>query len=236
MTRAQLQASLALWRRRHIYRQRQLDIAHLRNDAVAIAKWHALLVEAGVNIRRREAQLAAIKPARPVEWMPGVRHRDRPDAGGFVAGPARGVLHTTEGDNFDAMERVLVNEGYEPQFLVGEAGEIVQFISIKRASKALEHPAGTIDTNRLSAIQIEVCGEAAHTNWPPAQRAAVERVMRFVEANAGVERSSAGVTFVAGVRHMTDAAWRTFKGWCGHQHVPNNRHWDPGAIPIKELL
>ena len=64
MNEAQLRASLALWRRRHAYRQRKLDIAHQQNDAAAVEKWHKLLVEAGENIRRRQAQIAA-KTGRP---------------------------------------------------------------------------------------------------------------------------------------------------------------------------
>ena len=57
MSRAQTKASLALWRRRHKYRQRKLDIAHARNDKAGIVKWQALLEEAGRKIRLREAQL-----------------------------------------------------------------------------------------------------------------------------------------------------------------------------------
>ncbi|HEY6222818.1 MAG TPA: hypothetical protein VIW26_03470, partial [Gemmatimonadales bacterium] len=38
-----------------------------------------------------------------------------------------------------------------------------------------------------------------------------------------------------GVR-FTAAAWLAFDGWCGHQHVPNNDHGDPGAIDIARLL
>lgn len=60
MSLAELRESLALWRRRHAWRQRRLDIAHLRNDAAGIAHWHALLVEAGRMIRRRQAQIAAL--------------------------------------------------------------------------------------------------------------------------------------------------------------------------------
>jgi hypothetical protein len=59
VSKAQIRASLALWRRRHAYRQRKLDIAHKKNDAAAIKKWQALLEEAGRNIRRREGQLQA---------------------------------------------------------------------------------------------------------------------------------------------------------------------------------
>lgn len=57
MSLAQLKASLALWRRRHAYRQRKLDIAHAKNDQPGIDKWHRLLVEAGQMIRRREQQI-----------------------------------------------------------------------------------------------------------------------------------------------------------------------------------
>jgi hypothetical protein len=64
MSLARLKTSLALWRRRHAYRQRKLDIAHDKNDQAAIAKWHALLVEAGKMIRKREAQIEA-KTGKP---------------------------------------------------------------------------------------------------------------------------------------------------------------------------
>lgn len=58
MTTPALRASLALWRRRHTHRQERLDNAHRRNDAKAIRKWHALLAEAGRNIRLRQHQIA----------------------------------------------------------------------------------------------------------------------------------------------------------------------------------
>lgn len=54
-----LRVSLALWERRHKYRQRKLDIAHDKNDAKGIDKWHKLLVDAGKMIRRRREQIAA---------------------------------------------------------------------------------------------------------------------------------------------------------------------------------
>lgn len=30
---------------------------------------------------------------------------------------------------------------------------------------------------------------------------------------------------------MTFGQWRQFYGWCGHQHVPENTHGDPGRFP-----
>jgi cell wall-associated NlpC family hydrolase len=58
-SRAFLRASLALWRRRHDYRQARLDIAHAQNDKDRIDHWHDLLADAGRMIRLREAQLGS---------------------------------------------------------------------------------------------------------------------------------------------------------------------------------
>ena len=35
---------------------------------------------------------------------------------------------------------------------------------------------------------------------------------------------------------MTNDEWNDFDGWCGHQHVPENEHWDPGKLDIGRLL
>jgi peptidoglycan hydrolase-like protein with peptidoglycan-binding domain len=35
---------------------------------------------------------------------------------------------------------------------------------------------------------------------------------------------------------MSDDDWTKFNGICGHQHVPGNSHWDPGAMDIKGLV
>ena len=35
---------------------------------------------------------------------------------------------------------------------------------------------------------------------------------------------------------MSDAKWRAFTGICGHQHVPDNDHWDPGRLDVSRML
>ena len=35
---------------------------------------------------------------------------------------------------------------------------------------------------------------------------------------------------------MTMDAWEVFDGVCGHQHVPENTHWDPGALDWGTLM
>jgi hypothetical protein len=35
---------------------------------------------------------------------------------------------------------------------------------------------------------------------------------------------------------MSFATWNAFKGICGHQHVPENDHGDPGSLPFAKLI
>jgi hypothetical protein len=35
---------------------------------------------------------------------------------------------------------------------------------------------------------------------------------------------------------MSGRAWNAFKGVCGHGHVPENLHGDPGAIDFATLI
>jgi hypothetical protein len=35
---------------------------------------------------------------------------------------------------------------------------------------------------------------------------------------------------------MSAAKWTSFTGHCGHQHVPENLHGDPGAFPMVAIL
>lgn len=59
MTVTQLRLQLGDWQRKHAWRQARLDYAHVRNDKAGIAKWHKLLAEAGVQIRRLRSEIAA---------------------------------------------------------------------------------------------------------------------------------------------------------------------------------
>ena len=111
MSRAQLRASLALWRRRHKYRQRKLDIAHAQNDGAAIRKWHALLEEAGENIRRRERQLQT-KPKFITAAGLGLTFQD---VFGPKGTPFRGTGHYTAG------QRVKDAQGLKREMLADHA-------------------------------------------------------------------------------------------------------------------
>jgi N-acetylmuramoyl-L-alanine amidase-like protein len=241
MTTTELQASLAVWRRRHAFRQRRLDIAHERDDRARIAKWQLLRREAAATIHRRERQLAALASDahRGKLWMPDVKRQSKAGCGPMAPGyVAKGVLHTTEGSTLAGALSALAGANSWPHFCVARDGTIVQHIALNQGARALEHPSGTPETNRGGAIQIEVVGFARESgHWPTAQVDAVKRVMRFVEAAAAVAQDCDVAFHGPDQAHRLDAeTWRRYGGWCGHQHVPHNHHWDPGAIDIGRLL
>ena len=35
---------------------------------------------------------------------------------------------------------------------------------------------------------------------------------------------------------MTRSEWLMFRGWCAHQHVPENTHWDIGTEPVSDIF
>ncbi|MEU7377615.1 hypothetical protein [Streptomyces albidoflavus] len=126
------------------------------------------------------------------------------------------------------------------------------------SSRALVNKAGGVETNTLNVCQVEVvgtCDPATRAKWQKAGRQHLympelpDWVVRDLAAFAkwaheqhGVPLSS-GLTFRAypasygasSVR-MTGARWSSFKGHCGHQHVPENDHGDPGAFPMAAIL
>ena len=55
----------------------------------------------------------------------------------------------------------------------------------------------------------------------------------------GPDARRQGVTpasYGASPARMSFAQWTAFKGICGHQHVPENDHGDPGSLPFAKLI
>lgn len=163
-------------------------------------------------------------------------------AGSFLVGyTKRGVLHTTEGGSVSGAIGAYKNANSWPHFTVGQDGKVYQHLSLSVAARALENLSGGIETNRAGAIQLEVVGFASQTVWPAAQVQALKALMRWIETQTGIQPK--GLKFGSSEQYglknpleFTNEQWKVFNGWCGHQHVPENRHWDPGAIDIYTLL
>ena len=176
------------------------------------------------------------------DWYPTATKSPGNDAGSFVAGYApRGVLHTTEGSSATGAIDAYKKNNSWPHFTVDQAGKVYQHIPLSKAARALENAPGGVETNRAAAIQAEVVGFASKTSWPEAQIVGLRLLMRWIEKETGIKAQ--GPTFGSSEQYglknpfeFTNAQWVTFNGWCGHQHVPENRHWDPGAINLATLL
>jgi hypothetical protein len=172
-------------------------------------------------------------------WHPDARRDRLDDAGGFLAGPHRGVLHRTEGATFAGARGSYLKNRSAPHFTVGLEG-LWQHIPLDRAARSLENAAGGVQTNLLSVIQIEIVGFSKDP-WPDNLVSIVRPLMIWIEEQTGIQPYAP--TFAGSEAYglntrwrMPAAAWVAFNGWCGHQHVPENNHWDPGLIPIGKLL
>lgn len=167
------------------------------------------------------------------------------DAGKFLQGPFRGVLHTTEGASYAGAKAVYVAKKVAPHFTVSvETGAFKawQHVPLDRAARALANPPGGIQTNRIPCIQVEIVWKAERAaEMTDTLLEGLRRLMIWVEAQTGIKpwappfvgNEGYGLTSVSRMRPET---WLVFDGWCGHQHVPENSHWDPGRIPIDQLL
>ena len=169
------------------------------------------------------------------------------NGGSYNGGPFRGVIHTTEFKDYTPSTQSYYGKFDPPHFtmVLGNSDQVTfyQHFPITVAARALENRPGGVETNRRSAIQIEIAWKAAEIDQLP--EAMVERLwdwMRWVEDQTGVDSSvypqfygqeASGVHSVA---RMTFDEWNAFNGWCGHQHVPENSHWDPGKLDIGRLL
>ncbi|MFH9977955.1 peptidoglycan-binding domain-containing protein [Streptomyces sp. NPDC017179] len=77
-------------------------------------------------------------------------------------------------------------------------------------------------------------------------------LLRWINANHGVpltgpsmwltygpDSRRAGITpasYGASPARMSFSQWTNFRGICGHQHVPENDHGDPGSLPFTKLI
>lgn len=169
------------------------------------------------------------------------------------------VWHTTEGTSLPSY-----SGGAEAPTLTAKpdfaAKRLVwyQHFDFDVSARALVNKVGGVETNTLNACQVEIvgtCDPATHAKWDKAGYShlytpelpdwAIRDLAAFAKwanANHGVPLSS-GLHFMAypgsygnsSVR-MSGTSWLSFKGHCGHQHVPENDHGDPGAFPMADIL
>lgn len=180
------------------------------------------------------------------------RRFDRYYRGSYVSGVKyRGVAHSTETTGLPSYS----GGAMAPHFTVDpKSGKVWQHYDTNRPSRALEHRPGTIDTNNMRAVQVEIIAYSDHSeakkvgglyvgDFTPTHIAHVARLFRWIESACKIPSRvlMPTKTYPAsygdgnGVR-FTDSAWKKANGWCEHQNVPHNNHGDAGALGLPSLM
>lgn len=153
-------------------------------------------------------------------------------AGRYTAGPFRIVHHTTEGSTAAGAFATYRKTHDIPHFTVDDHF-IYQHLDTEIAATALAHPSGTVETNRLSAIQFELVGFAGKPK-SNASLTNVGRLCRWIESTHNVPAvwpngypNPPVDGRDPGHHNRNEENWRTKGGHYGHCHVPVNVHWDP---------
>jgi hypothetical protein len=153
--------------------------------------------------------------------------------GGYVGDhPFKIVHHTTEGSTADVALATYQQTRNIPHFTVDDM-TIYQHADTGVAVSALKHPAGGTETNRSSAVQIELVGFAGRPKNPDSLKN-MARLCRWIEATHGVPQQwpngfpNPPVNGQDPGGHNRDQDnWDNEGGHYGHCHVPDNVHWDP---------
>lgn len=175
-----------------------------------------------------------------------------------------GVIHTTEGTSLPSYSggSSAPNFTAVPD-IPNKKLKWYQHFDFDRSSRALVNKSGGVETNTLNVVQIELVGTCDPTHksswsgakagvnylfWPDAPDWALKELAVFVKwayDNHGVklEQWPQGKWLAypnsygsSNGQRMTGSQWTNFYGWCGHQHVPENDHGDPGNLRMDKVL
>ena len=166
-------------------------------------------------------------------WHPDAKRAGVVNGIGPLRAPVCGVLHTTEGYGLPTYS------GSNPHFTLDPAsGVLYQHQDVRQGARALENDAGGVDTN-IKCIQIELIAFAARAGaWTEEMYDHTTDLMRWIEKHCGVERKFdiPLSPYPGSPKKFSATDWNAYKGWTGHQNVPENDHGDPGALSTAKLL
>lgn len=153
--------------------------------------------------------------------------------GPFGAGPFKIVHHTTEGATYAGAKAAYKANKSDPHFTV-TGNDVFQHIDTAQSARALKNAPGGVETNRDSAVQIEVVGFAGKPKDVTTLRT-VAKLCRWIETEHGVnQRWPNGKPKTStngsdpGGHNRDPTTWDNEGGHYGHSQVPENHHWDPG--------
>lgn len=162
------------------------------------------------------------------------------------------VVHTTETSGWPGYQ----GGGTAPHFTVmplpGVGVHVREHIHPALYAKALMNLPGGVETNRRGAVQVELVGTCVKGGpgyyWPDADDAVLEGLATYLRPvmtryaiplfapRFQAYPASYGSRGRSNTVRMPGATWLRFEGVCGHQHVPENTHGDPGEFPVDRFL
>ncbi|MGW2228276.1 hypothetical protein [Streptomyces formicae] len=167
------------------------------------------------------------------------------------------VWHTTEGTSLPSYAggQDAPNFTAKPDFA---AKKLVwyQHFDFDVSARALVNKAGGVETNTLNVCQVEIvgtCDPTTHKKWSSTPHLYTPELpdwaIRDLAAFAKWANTNHGVPLISDVTfraypasygnspvRMSNAKWQSYNGHCGHQHVPENDHGDPGLLPMAAIL
>lgn len=185
------------------------------------------------------------------DWLPGYERIEITGCTGPnipQVGELSVCLHTMEGPIEVALRLFRANPCYCPHISIApKSRRKVQHIPLSWPSAALKNAPSGVETNRAREIQVEIEGNAGESqDWPDDELAFIGEVLADIK-RAGADfdldhhpqfvgKESGYIARADAPQRMSFADWYAFDGVAGHQHVPENDHWDPGRLNIDRVV
>ena len=170
---------------------------------------------------------------------------------GVAITPRVAVLHCTEGTGWPVYQDGAVAPHFTARAdFSARRLDFRQHFTTTRNARALRNPAGGVETNTAGAVQIEIVGTCDRRASFRAETLRMWELPAWAVRDLGVWvawlHAEHDIPFVSADRwpaypnddsaRFTGREWLDFDGVCGHLHVPENDHQDPGDIPVGEIL
>lgn len=217
LSEGEIENALVRWRQEFAHPDRsEIEIAHFLTpdeEETPVETWHPRAIDASANRL----------------------------GGSFIGVAPKIVLHTVEGSGrYSYNPFSYYGNPYWPHCTIDPDG-IHQHLPIDVAAFALANSAGGAETNRANAIQCEILWFAGRIDeLPGATMGHLADWVGWVAEQTGTPLDFAefvgeGSYGENAPQRFSGQEWLDFTGICGHQHVPENDHWDPGAFPVGRL-
>ena len=157
-----------------------------------------------------------------------------------------GVLHTSESDagSINGVVATLrANNSWSNTVFDPATNQEYVHSNSSTADRSLRNVSGGVETNnRPGCWQIELVGRAKDVpHYDDDWYHNLEQYLRRKGTDWNIPYEfpfpfyGNGAYGLNGIARITNAQWLQVAGWVGHQHVPENLHWDPGALQVFRL-